>query len=426
MRTNLLLFEDSGWRQLLPLTWLRPAFELRCGVDRLLDKVVTHLSPLVFELAVRRELVEAVRARTHLVSADPQVPYTLVNSRLLVTRDVSPPPVGAAWIEGNAVLAATVGSEEEARRLAFAWTQPDAREEPDIGGPGSSVLQPGRIEATPPGVRLLRYPWELALLNREELIRQCRGGVFEGRIHASAHVTDSKNVHVAAGAVVKAAVVLDAEQGPVRIDSNAVIEPNAVLVGPCYVGPHAIIRPQATIREGVTVGPHCRVGGEVSASILHGYANKQHEGFLGHSYVGEWVNLGAGTITSNLKNTYGRVRVMLNGHTVDSGQQFIGTLFGDHAKTGIGTILPTGCVLGCNANVFTRAPIPKFVPSFAWLTDLGMTRFDPDRALAIARIVMGRRNVALSDAEARLLRETADLARRIEAAGWTVRGPAGE
>lgn len=424
MRTNLLLFEDGGWRQLLPLTWLRPAFELRCGVDRLVDKVVTHLGPLVFDVAVRRELEEVVRARTPLVAPDPQAPFTLVNSRLLVTRDIAPPPVGAAWVDGKALLAATFATRDEAQALAAGLSRA-AAEHPDARRADDWIEQ-ARVEPAPQGVRLLHYPWEPALLNRDELVRQWRGGAFEGRMHASAHVTESKNVRVAAGAVVKAAVVLDAEQGPVHIDAHAVIEPNAVLVGPCYIGPHSIVRPQATIREGVTAGPHCRIGGEISSSILHGYANKQHEGFLGHSYVGEWVNLGAGTITSNLKNTYGRIRVMLNGHMVDSGQQFIGTMFGDHAKTGIGTILPTGCVLGLSANVFTRAPVPKFVPSFAWLTDAGLTRFDPEKAAAIAQTVMGRRGATLSAAEARLLVETAGLASRVEAAGWAATQAAGE
>ena len=154
------------------------------------------------------------------------------------------------------------------------------------------------------------------------------------------------------------------------------------------------------------MGQHSRVGGEVSSTIIHGYANKQHEGFLGHSYVGEWVNLGAGTITSNLKNTYGSVRVSLNGQNVESGEQFVGAMIGDHAKTGIGTILPTGCILGCNANVFTRAPVPKFVPSFAWLTDDGLTRFEPSKALEIAQIAM---SLALVVSSALLVRSFARL-----------------
>src|SRR5262249_54025468 len=153
-------------------------------------------------------------------------------------------------------------------------------------------------------------------------------------------------IHVAAGATIKPGVVLDADHGPIHIDRDALIEPNAVLQGPCYIGPGSIIRPGAAIRENTTIGPVCKVGGEVEASIFQGYANKQHDGFLGHSFVSPWANLGADTVTSDLKNTYGTIRVHLNGVGVESGQQFIGSIIGDHAKTGIGTILPTGCVLG--------------------------------------------------------------------------------
>ena len=146
--------------------------------------------------------------------------------------------------------------------------------------------------------------------------------------------------------------------------------------------------------------------------------NKQHDGFLGHSFVAEWVNLGADTITSDLKNTYGTIRVFINGVGVESGQHFVGATIGDHSKTGIGTILPTGCVIGVASNVFTQTTTPKFVPSFAWLTDAGMTSYRLEKAVHIARVVMMRRDAHLSEAEVQLLRRTAEAACEIEAAGW--------
>jgi UDP-N-acetylglucosamine diphosphorylase/glucosamine-1-phosphate N-acetyltransferase len=225
-------------------------------------------------------------------------------------------------------------------------------------------------------------------------------------------------IHVAPGAHVKPGVVLDPENGPIFVDRDARIEPNAVIQGPCYIGPGSIIRPATVIREGTSIGPACRIGGEISASIIHGYTNKQHDGFLGHSYVGEWINLGADTVTSNLKNTYGTIRVFLNGVGVETGQRFVGSIIGDHSKTGIGTILPTGCVIGIAANVFTQRPVPKFVPSFAWLTDEGMTGYRVDKAIQIARTVMERRDLELSDAQCALLASTAERAREVEAPGW--------
>jgi UDP-N-acetylglucosamine diphosphorylase/glucosamine-1-phosphate N-acetyltransferase len=217
---------------------------------------------------------------------------------------------------------------------------------------------------------------------------------------------------------VKPGVVLDAEEGPIHIERGAVIEPNAVLMGPCFIGPGSIVRPGATLRGGVTIGPVCKVGGEIECSVFQGRANKQHDGFLGHSFVGEWVNLGADTVTSDLKNTYGAIRVHVNGVGAETGQHFVGSFIGDHAKTGIGSILPTGCVIGVAANVFTQKRIPKFVPSFAWLTDEGLTEYQVDKAIRIARTVMARRDTHLSHAEAALLADVARRAREVERAGW--------
>jgi UDP-N-acetylglucosamine diphosphorylase/glucosamine-1-phosphate N-acetyltransferase len=160
------------------------------------------------------------------------------------------------------------------------------------------------------------------------------------------------------------------------------------------------------------------VGGEIETSIMMGYANKQHDGFLGHSYVAQWVNLGADTVTSDLKNTYGAIRVFINGIGMETGQRFVGSLIADHAKTGIGTILPTGCVIGVAANVFTPGAVPKFVPSFSWLTHEGMTEYRVDKAIQTARTVMDRRDVELTPAGRELLVRTAEMAREIEAAGW--------
>ena len=190
-----------------------------------------------------------------------------------------------------------------------------------------------------------------------------------------------------------------------------------MLQGPCFIGRGSLVQPGSSIRRDTSIGPVCKVGGEIEASIIHGYSNKQHDGFLGHSYVGQWVNLGADTVTSDLKNTYGTIRVHLNGRPVETGQNFVGAIIGDHVKTGIGTILPTGCVLGMAANIFTRGAVANFVPSFSWLTSEGMSDFRIDKGIEIARTVMARRGVELSDEEESLIRSVVELARRIESHG---------
>jgi UDP-N-acetylglucosamine diphosphorylase/glucosamine-1-phosphate N-acetyltransferase len=151
------------------------------------------------------------------------------------------------------------------------------------------------------------------------------------------------------------------------------------------------------------------VGGEIENSIMLGYSNKQHDGFLGHSYLGRWVNLGADTNTSDLKNNYGTIRVTLNGEEVNTGRMFLGSLIGDHSKTGINTMLNTGSIIGVAANIFGGGFPPKSIPSFSWGGSDGFETFRLDRALELARTVMGRRKVEFTDADARLLRMLAPV-----------------
>jgi UDP-N-acetylglucosamine diphosphorylase / glucose-1-phosphate thymidylyltransferase / UDP-N-acetylgalactosamine diphosphorylase / glucosamine-1-phosphate N-acetyltransferase / galactosamine-1-phosphate N-acetyltransferase len=410
---NIGLFEDSGCRDLLPLTWLRSCCELRCGRDRLIDKVRTHWGPRIVRLWLREPVREVVGERIELDPQTPGADWLLVNARVLLTGPTAPPATGIAWVRNGTLVAAGVtAADVENLTDRFFFDDENVR--------AWLMARAFRIEPLPDAVSLIAHPWDLPLANAEELRRQCieRGGVHEGKIHPGAHLLNPAEIHVASGAVVKPGVVLDAEEGPIQIDSGAEIQANAVIQGPAYVGPHSIIRPGAILRGGVTIGPVCKIGGEIEATIFQGYSNKQNYGFLGHSFVGEWVNLGAGTVTSDLKNTYGAIRVYLNGVGVESGQHFIGSMIGDHSKTGIGTILPTGCVIGIASNVFRQSAVPRFVPSFAWVTDEEMTNYRVEKAINIARVVMARRDVHLSEAEVRLLRNAAERAREIEAAGW--------
>lgn len=409
---NIGYFEDAGFKRLLPLTWLRPCFDLRCGRDRLIDKVRQHVGPKLAGMWIRPALQGVAGERFPLEAPDAGADWCLLNARALVVGDLKPPPPGVAWRHGGELVAAGVRGSDMAALAPEIFLDAERLE---------GWLKRFGSESVPDQVRLVGYPWELALWNEAELQRQLRnGGVHRGRVYPGVHMMHPAEIHVAAGARVKPGVVLDPEHGPICIDRDALIEPNAVLQGPCYVGPGSIIRPGAVLRGGTSIGPVCKVGGEIEASIFHGHSNKQHDGFLGHSYVAEWVNLGADTVTSDLKNTYGAIRVFLNGVGVESGQHFIGSIISDHSKTGIGTILPTGCVIGVAANVFTQGPVPKFVPSFAWLTDAGMTAYRVEKAVQIARVVMERRDVELSEAQRHLLEQTATAAREVEAAGWAL------
>jgi UDP-N-acetylglucosamine diphosphorylase/glucosamine-1-phosphate N-acetyltransferase len=198
---------------------------------------------------------------------------------------------------------------------------------------------------------------------------------------------------ISLGASVEPGVVFDLRQGAVVLDQGSEVRSGTRLEGPIYVGPGTKVL--GGFLRGSVFGPECRVRGEISASVFLGFANKSHDGFVGHSVIGQWVNLGAGTTTSNLKNTYGAVRLEVDGERIETGRQNLGSLIGDHAKTAIGTMLGTGTVISAGANVFGPSVPPKFVPPFAWGC-VGTERMSEDGFLRIAERVMVRRNVVFS------------------------------
>jgi UDP-N-acetylglucosamine diphosphorylase/glucosamine-1-phosphate N-acetyltransferase len=216
-------------------------------------------------------------------------------------------------------------------------------------------------------------------------------------------------VYVEVGATVEPYVVFDAAAGPVLVRRGATVSAFTRLVGPCFVGEGATVT--ADRIAGCSIGEVARVHGELSSTIVLGHANKAHDGFVGHSYLGRWVNLGAGTTTSNLKNTYGTVALWTPDGVRDTGLQFLGTLFGDHAKTGIGLRLTTGAVLGAGANVVDRMP-PKFTPPFAWGAEPPYATYDVERFVRVAARAMSRRGVVLGPGAEATLRAAHARAQR--------------
>ncbi|MDD5593577.1 MAG: hypothetical protein PHG97_02395 [Candidatus Margulisbacteria bacterium] len=258
--------------------------------------------------------------------------------------------------------------------LKFLWLRP------------AEELRCGATTLKDHAPRKINYPWELIVNLKEDLEQDLAGlgyGV-RGKIHPSAVLYAPGKILIEDGAEVEACAVLDARSGPI------------------YIGKNTIIRPQSYLRGPLSIGPECRLGGEITHSIFYGYSNKAHYGFIGHSYIGEWVNLGAGTTNSNLKNTYGTVKMTLGGKEIDTGEQFLGCLIGDHAKLGIGTLIPTGAVIGLGANIFGGGISPKVVPAFGWGGDQKV-RFE--KFIATERLVMKRRGRELGEAEISLLKE---------------------
>ena len=216
-------------------------------------------------------------------------------------------------------------------------------------------------------------------------------------------------IHIGAGAEVRPGAVLDAGRGPIFIGEHSVIGSNAVIEGPAAVGPGTLVRPGTRLAEGVSLGPRCKVGGEIQQSIMQGYSNKQHDGYLGHAYIGSWVNLGAGTTNSDLKNNYHSVSVHVQGRYLDTGLMSVGLIMGDHSKTGIGTMFNTGTVVGVGTNIFGSGLPPKYVPSFLWGGSGNFAEQELTAALATAGLVMARRDQECSPEEENLLRAIFDV-----------------
>jgi len=242
----------------------------------------------------------------------------------------------------------------------------------------------------------IKYLWDLVELNSKELIADFPKPANYGKVSTKAVIIgNNKNLYVGKNAEIESTAVIDLRSDPVYIDDDAKILALSKIIGPCYIGKNTIID-MAKI-SGSTIGENCRISGEVESSIFQGFINKHHYGFIGHSYIGEWVNLGAGTTNSDLKNNYSSVKVELDKKKIDTKLTKVGCFIGDHSKTAIGTMIPTGAVIGVFANVLESA---KSIPNFYWSKG---KRWQLQKAIETAKIVMSRRNIILSKSYEKLI-----------------------
>lgn len=415
--STIVVYEDSGFSSLLPLVYWRPVFDLRLGFDTLLDKVRRTWSSATVQLFVRDYLAD-VTAEVHgpLVNQPIRQETLFVNGRLLAGRSFDA-PLNTVLEIGQQVAAVRLDAQRASRMSAEIFL--------DAQRLSAALADLPRQPLEVPEVKLLNWPWDFVHANAGELMRQFRtqfgkGGI-EGHIYQGAYLLNRDAIYIGPGSKVLPCVVLDAETGPIYIGANVKISPHVSIQGPCYIGEDTLIQAGAVIREATAIGPVCKVGGEVEGSIIHSYSNKQHDGFLGHSYLGQWINIAADSINSDLKNTYGKVRVPINGVEVDSGEMFVGLTVGDHSKCGINSSFATGSVVGFSANLFMSAHIPKFVPSFAWYTDNCREYYDARRGLDVARNVMARRKVVMTAAQQSLYLQLLDHAKRYERVDLTAR-----
>lgn len=410
MVDSICLFEGIYYSRLLPLVYFRPTFDLRCGILTIREKVNHYFPNIPISLHCRGYLKELVQLQNPgmLVNAISGKSCLFINGRALVdsklVQQIST-DVDTLFVKGEQIVAARIsGSKLELLRgkLNELFTFSDFTD-----------LFKKEVDAV-----LINYPWDLVANNGKQIISDFKlltskiaGSKIKGKVYPGAHLLDEENIFIDEGAKIKPGVVLDAESGPIYIGKGAKLFPNAVIEGPAFIGDKTAIKIGAKIYENTSIGEVCKVGGEVEESIIHSYSNKQHDGFLGHAYLGMWVNLGADTNNSDLKNNYGSVKVIINGEQVDSGSMFVGLTMGDHSKCAINTMFNTGTVVGVSSNVFGAGFPKKYVPSFSWGGADSMTSYDVDKALEVARRVMARRNIRLSEIEEKVFRHIFDLTR---------------
>lgn len=406
---RLAFYEDDYAENLNPIAWMRPVFELVCGQFPLRERLIRRFSVSEWGAFPRPHLAETYREEhpeAHVgdfgwLREDATL---LINGRWLPTLEalaaIEPDEAG---VVDDTIVYLTLAPEEAALFDDRNWSEAISR-----------LAENRRTVAA--GGRLVHYPWDLVDHNAEQLIADYRLRQYGwAQVDPGAQVAvlgPVENVYIHPRASVDPFVVLDARHGPISIDAGAVIQPFTRIEGPCHVGIDSQVF-RANLREGTTVGPVCRVGGEVEESILHGYVNKYHEGFLGHGYVCPWSNLGALTTNSDLKNDYSAVKVPLAGSMVDTGSTKVGCFIGDHTKTALGSLFNTGSSIGVMCMVLPGGELlPKHVPSFAriWHGELD-DGFSIEQGLKTARTAMNRRNIELTAAQERLLRYVYDASR---------------
>jgi len=244
------------------------------------------------------------------------------------------------------------------------------------------------------------YLWDYLKLNSLDADKDYFDMVISGNSHKTAIFVNKDNIHISESSVISAGVILDASNGPIIIDDEVVIDIGALIKGPTYIGKGSKVNPGAKLRGNISIGPYCKIGGEVEDTTFHGYSNKQHDGYLGHSYIGEWVNLGANTNNSDLKNNYSKIKFKIGEDVINTNEIFLGAMIGDYTKTGISTMINTGTYVGVGCNLFGSGFQRKNIPSFTWGEN---SRMNLDKFLNTLEIVKNRRGKNISNIEKDLI-----------------------
>lgn len=407
---RVVLFEDNGWEKLQPLSLTRPLWELRCGVNTIEEKIRRifpdaeygyicrdYLIPLVQEQNGSDYFNDFATTDTLFVNSrflwnDPEIFKEIIANTIFYCGD----KVAAGFVKGKLSVESKEWGSGNTTKALF-----------DLLTFKERMCGLFRRDVT---VKEIEYPWDIVEYCPEQIAEDVRAEKGLWRVQRKEY--RNQGVYIVPGGEVwtdgkidvMPGVVLDSSNGPIYIGDGSKIMPNAVIQGPASIGKGSLVKIGAKIYQGTSAGPVCKLGGEIEETVIIGYSNKQHEGFLGHAVIGEWCNLGAGTENSDLKNNYSQVKVQIGDIRVNSGKLFAGLYMGDHSKTGINTTFNTGTTVGVGAMAYGAGFQPRFIPSFHWSDGNKLISTDFNKTVETARVVKSRRKLGLSDGEIAILK----------------------
>jgi UDP-N-acetylglucosamine diphosphorylase/glucosamine-1-phosphate N-acetyltransferase len=402
------IFEDQKYSNFYPLSYTRPVYELVCGINTLREKIIRTSSGVNVSLHCRKYLEATLKHQyTEMdINIINDKSCLFINGRVFASEDLA-----GIILEDSEDCVYKSGDEIAAVKLSENnLTKIKHNRNDTLNFELFPELPTKKVD-----MKLYNYLWEMITDNGSEIINDAealskdKSGFNSTKDFEGVSFIKAEMIFIKKNVTIKPGVVIDASNGPVYIDENVFIYPNAVIEGPVYIGKDSKIKIGAAIYENVSIGSNCKIGGEVEDAIILPYTNKQHAGFIGHSYVGSWVNLGADTNCSDLKNNYSVVKVKLNNETINTRTQFLGVIIGDYSKTAINTMFNTGTIVGTSSNIFGAGFPDKYIPSFSWGGTDGLTTYELNKSIQTAKIVFGRRNKEFTTEDEKLLETVFNL-----------------
>jgi UDP-N-acetylglucosamine diphosphorylase/glucosamine-1-phosphate N-acetyltransferase len=405
---NICIYEDNSYTQLYPLTYTRTAYQLFIGTNLILNKIEHFFPSSNITLHCRNELKPTVKLALKqfpINKINNGTSCLFINGRTILTQSLhnTLSRIDTAHnhlflYKGNVVAAFLKGAELDKLISQLAL------------GPIENTffyesVRKKAITKQLNQCQIIQYPWDLIQFNNDiihsDFILKDQPGIIKGNLRPYVSIYNEDYIFIDTHTSIEDYVVLDARKGPIYIEKNVTITAHSRIEGPAFIGKNSVI--MGASLKCVSIGPSCKIGGDLSHSIIYGNSNKAHDGYIGNSYIGEWVNLGAGTTTSNLKNNYTEVSMTVNGKVLNTKQLLLGSIIGDYVKTSIHTSLNTGSLIGIGSTIFDVGLHAKVIPPFQWGSPQHYTRHQFDKFINTTKVMMSRRSATLTKTHEQLL-----------------------